>query len=441
MKPEQLHVILLARAVAPWHGVGGLERHVADMTRHLLRRGVRVTLVTPPPSARQGADDEAPSWLDAALEDGRLTVRHVPYLTFPLAGRRGTTILDRVTAYPLFGRRAGRVAQRLVEEGGVQIVHGHGASALGYAQARARDRFGTVPFVFNPHGLEEFGGTDPSRVRLKALAYRPLQAAVQACADAADRVISTDDVLAPMVQAHLGVGADRLRVIPNAVDLDEIDALASRANTSEVGALGSGSPAPHATPNEDRELLLAVGRLEANKGFHVLIDALARLSTMAGAPEWHLVLVGDGSRRGALQRQVLEAGLADRILFVGRVPDDEVHQWYADASLFVHPTLYEGSSLVTLEAMAHHCAVVATTAGGIPDKVRQGITGWLVPPGDTDALACALAGALSNRARLPAMGEAGRALVERKFSWPAVTDRLLDLYAETLAGTTDRGAR
>ena len=48
MKPEQLHIILLSRATAPWHGVGGLERHVADMTRHLLRRGVRVTLVTPP---------------------------------------------------------------------------------------------------------------------------------------------------------------------------------------------------------------------------------------------------------------------------------------------------------------------------------------------------------------------------------------------------------
>ena len=139
-----------------------------------------MTLVTPPPSVRQDADDETLPLLDAAVADGRLTLRHVPYLTFPLAGQRGTTILDRVTAYPLFGRRAGRAAQRLVEQGGVQIVHGHGASALGYAQARARDRLGTVPFVFNPHGLEEFGGTDPSRARLKTLAYRPLRAAVRA---------------------------------------------------------------------------------------------------------------------------------------------------------------------------------------------------------------------------------------------------------------------
>ncbi len=435
MNPERLRVVLLSRAVAPWHGVGGLERHVADMTRHLVRRGVRVTLVTPPPARLAGARAEDATLLpglDDAHADGRFETRFVPYVTFPFAGRRGTTILDRITAYPYFGCRAGRLAQRLVEDGGVQIVHGLGASALGYARQRARDRIGTVPFVFNPQGLEEFGGTDPSRARLKTLAYWPLRVAVRACSDAADRVIATDEVLAPVVRTHLGVGDNRLCVIPNAVDLDVIDALASagsrNADGSGTGANGS-VRAPH---GEDGALLLAVGRLEANKGFHVLIEALARLSAGPRAPAWQLVLVGDGPRRGALERQAQEAGLGDRIRFVGRLADEAVHRWYAAATLFVHPTLYEGSSLVTLEAMAHRCAVVASAAGGIPDKVEQGVTGWLVPPGDAGALARAIAGALSNRGRLPAMGEAGRVLVERKFSWPAVTDRLLDLYDEIL---------
>ena len=154
-------------------------------------------------------------------------------------------------------------------------------------------------------------------------------------------------------------------------------------------------------------LLLAVGRLEANKGFQVLIEALARLSGMSGARTCHLVFVGDGPRRTALERQVQEAGLGDQVHFVGRLPDDVVQQWYADATLFVHPTLYEGSSLVTLEAMANRCAVVASAAGGIPDKVVQGVTGWLVPPGNADALTRAIAGALSNRARLPCNGRSG----------------------------------
>ena len=417
MTPDELRIVVLARAVYPWHGVGGLERHVHDLVRCLLARGVRLTLVTPPPA---GDED--------ALRDRRLTTRFVPYRTFPFAGRRGTTILDRGTAYPLFGWRAGRLAQRLVEQGRAQIVHGLGASVLGYARARARDRLETVPLVFNPQGLEEFGATDPARAPLKRLAYRPLRAAVRACARAADRVLATDDVFVPVVLGHLPVAPDRVRVVPNAVDLERIDACAARAaeGARELRRTIGGA--------EDDALLVAAGRLESNKGFHVLVDAASKLAAGGGGPPWRLVVIGDGPRRRALERQVRASGLGRRVHLVGRVPDDAVHAWYAAATVFVHPTLYEGSSLVTLEAMAHRRAVVATAAGGVPDKVAPGVTGWLVPPGDAPALAAALRSALSNRRRLEAMGRAGRAVVERRFSWTAVTDRLLAVYADVLAG-------
>ncbi len=419
MTPQR--ILVLTRAVYPLHGIGGLERHVYDLARHLLGRGVAVTLVTPPPRRDAGAPDPS----DPVFGHERLTARFVPYRTFPFAGRRGTTILDRNTAYPLFGWRAGRLAQRLVAQGAAQIVQGYGAATLGYALARARDPLETVPFVLNPQGLEEFGGTDPGRAPLKRLAYRPLQAAVRACARAADRVVATDDALLPVVEEHLGVPREKAPVIPNAVDLDRFAARPAGEARHLRASIGAG---------EGDSLLVAVGRLEANKGFHVLIEALARLARGPAAPPWRLVLVGDGPRRGALRRQVREAGLESRVHLPGRVADEAVHAWYAAATLFVHPTLYEGSSLVTLEAMAHRRAVVATAAGGIPDKVVPGVTGWLVPPGDAAALAGALRSALADRERLPAMGEAGRAVVEQRFSWAAVTDRLLALYAEVLAG-------
>ena len=420
MSGSDLRVLMLTRAIYPWHGVGGLERHCYDLVRHLLARDVRVTLVTPP----RGRTDE-----EGALSDRRLTAHAVPYRTFPFAGRRGTTILDRSTAYPVFGWRAGRLAQRLVEQSRAQIVHGHGASALGYALARARDPVQTVPLVFNPHGLEELGGSDPSRIPFKRLAYRPLQAAVRACAGAADRVLATDEVLVPVVLRHLPVSADRVSVAPNAVDLERIDAHAARAVDGRCELRRSlGIP-------ENDALLVAAGRLESNKGFHVLVQALARLASQGGQPApWRLVLIGDGPRRGRLERQVRQAGLGGRVHLLGRLSDDAVHAWYAASALFVHPTLYEGSSLVTLEAMAHRRAVVASAAGGIPDKVSPGVTGWLVPPGDARALAAALRAALADRRRLDAMGRAGRAVVETKFSWTAVTDRLLALYEQVLAG-------
>ncbi|MDP7339212.1 MAG: glycosyltransferase, partial [Vicinamibacterales bacterium] len=135
-----------------------------------------------------------------------------------------------------------------------------------------------------------------------------------------------------------------------------------------------------------------------------------------------------------LERAVRTAGLADRVTFAGRVDECELHAWYEAASLFVHPTLYEGSSLVTLEAMAHRRPVIATRAGGIPDKVTPGVSGWLVEPGDADALAHAVGEALGAMNRVAGMGDAGRAIVEREFSWVTATDRLLDLYRDVLAG-------
>lgn len=424
MRPEALHVIVLTRAVAPLHGVGGLERSVHDIVRHLLRRGVRVTLIT----RRAAASSASP----ACLQHERLTIREVPYWTFPFSGHRGTTVIDRSSAYLLFGHRAGRLAERLVRRGGVHLVHGMGAAALGYARARRADRLGTVPFIFNPHGMEEFGSTGPELGTLKRLAYAPLRSAVRTCAQAADRVIATDRVLVPTVVNHLHVAEGRVSVVPNAVDLEDVDRLTDPAAARNIrGRLGLSPP---------DVLLLGVGRLEANKGFHYLISALAALIPAASSPHngWRCVVLGEGPYRSHLEREIASAGLRDRVLLPGRVSEAELHAWYEAATLFVHPSLYEGSSIVTLEAMAHRRAIVATTAGGLPDKVQPGLNGWLVAPGDSDALASALRQALASRDRLTAMGHESRSRVEREFAMTAAVGRLLELYDEVLCGRANR---
>jgi glycosyltransferase involved in cell wall biosynthesis len=88
---------------------------------------------------------------------------------------------------------------------------------------------------------------------------------------------------------------------------------------------------------------------------------------------------------------------------------------------------------VTLEAMAHRRAVVATRAGGIPDKVKPGVNGWLVEPADASALAGAISGALGEPARLAAFGLASRDIVEREFSWDAAGRATIAMYKELLA--------
>ncbi len=420
-----LRVAVLTRALYPLHGYGGLERHVFDLVRHLLDRNVHITLIT----QRERADRSKDTGADAVLRHPGLLVKTMPYWTFPLAGRRGTTVLDRGTAYLLFGWRAGRFAGQLSSAGSVDIVHGLGASALGYALGR--DRYPS-PFVFNPQGLEEFGATDPRRAPLKRLGYWPLRAAVRKCAQAADRVIATDRVLVQPVLTHLGVAPDVVRVIPNAIDIAACDRPDSRTRAIALRAQIGLRP--------DDVLFFSVGRLEANKGFGVFIRALGELvgsGTLTGSA-WRWVLAGDGPQRNALEREIARHRLDGRVQLVGRVSTDELHGWYETATLFVHPTLYEGSSLVTLEAMAHRRAVVASAAGGLPDKVKPGLNGWLVQPGDVSGLASAVQDALSDRGRLTRMGAESRALVEREFSWAAVVERQLALYDELLASSTRR---
>jgi glycosyltransferase involved in cell wall biosynthesis len=165
------------------------------------------------------------------------------------------------------------------------------------------------------------------------------------------------------------------------------------------------------------------------KGFHVLAKALGALAARAEAlPRWRWVLVGDGPYRATIEAAVRDAGVGSRMIATGRLSDADLASWYDAADLFVHPTLYEGSSLVTLEAMARDKAVVATRAGGLPDKVVPGVTGWLVEPGQPAQLEEALASALSAPEARLAFGQAGRQLVEREFSWPAVAARLIEIY-------------
>jgi glycosyltransferase involved in cell wall biosynthesis len=176
-----------------------------------------------------------------------------------------------------------------------------------------------------------------------------------------------------------------------------------------------------------------VGRLERYKGFADVHAALERLlSRDALPPRWAWVVVGAARERGA--QETLAAGLTSHAHFPGRVPDELLHALYARADVFVHATRFEGSSLVTLEAMAHGLPVVATRAGGIPDKVVDGETGLLVEPGDVRGLADRLGRMAAAPQEARAMGARGRERALRHFAWPRLVERTVAFYEELLTG-------
>jgi glycosyltransferase involved in cell wall biosynthesis len=377
-----------------------MERAVYLQAKHLRARGVDVVLVTRP-ATREGA--RFPGDVVTVAYGSRRAGAH---------GR----VLDRIVHYPSFSSRVGEAVARLVREGTVDVVDAQGLTALGYGRLRAADRALRAPLVMNPQGMEEHkaGG-------LKRLALTRLRALSRESARLADVVVATDEATRGDVPRLLRVPADKVVVLPNGVDPEEI-ALLTPADPGRVVAEaipGTGGALP---------LLLSVGRLEAYKGFDDVLAALAFLHDRQALPAaWMWVVVGAGSAEKALKGRI-PRHLEARVKLAGRVDDGVLHALYARASAFVHATRYEGSSLVTLEAMAHALPVVATRAGGIPDKVADGETGFLVAPGDVGGLARALHDLLQDPERARAMGSRGRAVVAERFSSAVLIERTLATY-------------
>lgn len=411
---EPLRVAMLARVVYPIHGYGGIEKHVYHLTTHLARLGVAVTLFV-----QDAPESEALTALRA-----HMTVVTQPYdRTSPVF--RPNSIIGRQINYPMYTLRQGTTVAAQVRNGDFDIVHTQGLCAYGYARARWHDpRLAAVPFFANPHGLEEYRTPDWR----KWVAYAPFRALYSAGHRAADYAIATDACTAPDLPRYLGVDPARVVVIPSAIDSSEnllpIDPArihALRAQYAPDGGL----------------LFVSVSRLERNKGYHISAAAFARAHHNGILPpDWRWVLVGSGKERPALERLVAELGIAQHVTFAGKVNDDDLQNLYAAADVFVHPTLYEGSSLVTLEAMIHQRPVLATHAGGIPDKVFTGVNGILVPPGDVDALYQGLCDMLTARPQWGAWGAAGAAIVRSTFDWPVVARHNLDIYQAAVARQT-----
>lgn len=220
----------------------------------------------------------------------------------------------------------------------------------------------------------------------------------------------------PSVVEHLRtrahMAASRLRCIPGGVDVERIKA----APPADRRALGLG---------DDEQVILWVGRFDPIKGLDELIDAFAIVVKENNAK---LLLAGEGAYEPAIRRRVDQAGLVDRVMFLGRRTD--VASLLKIADVFVLPSRTEGMPNALLEAMAAGRAIVTTDVPGCRDVVENEVTGMVVPSRDVGALA----GALSRSIRLLTvrirLGAAAAEHVAARFTQRACFDRYLSLYAE-----------
>jgi mannosyltransferase len=227
-----------------------------------------------------------------------------------------------------------------------------------------------------------------------------------------DAIIATSDVSASFLKREA-------TVIPHGVDTEVYAPPPDRAATfAESGLPG-------------RYAIGCFGRIRAQKGSDVFVDAMCRL--LPRYPDFSAVMVGavvaeQTGFANDLKKRIEAAGLASRIVITGELEIDEVQRWYQRLTIYAFTSRNEGFGLTLIEAMAAGAALVAARAGAAELVVEDGITGVLVPAGDVEALAAALEPLMRDPQAAGAMGARGRQRVMEKFSLEAEAAAIAEVY-------------
>ncbi len=238
-----------------------------------------------------------------------------------------------------------------------------------------------------------------------------------------DGLIAVAEDVKTSIQAHIGgIPEAKIPVIFNSVDFRRYQIDVDRAAVR--GRLGL-------RPTD--QLLAVVATFKEQKGHRYLLEAAALLGERR--PDLHLLLIGDGELRTALEERTRVLGLAERVHFLGTRRD--VPELLAASDGFVLPSLWEGLSVALVEAMAGALPVVATRVSGTNQVMVDGETGWLVPPADPAALAAAIEALLADPKEAAARGDRARRRVEKLFSAQKQARDHLALFEQAM-GTNGR---
>jgi glycosyltransferase involved in cell wall biosynthesis len=233
-----------------------------------------------------------------------------------------------------------------------------------------------------------------------------------------NRVIAISEEIGRVLVSE-GLPPHKLRVVRSAVDQGRYVRPCDRA--AVAAALG--------VPT-DALLLGVVAQLIDRKGHRVLLAALPPL--VAAYPGLRVFFFGQGPLRPALAREIAAAGLSGIVTLAGFRHDLETILPCLD--LLVHPAMMEGLGVSLLQASSAGVPIVASRAGGIPEAVRDGENGLLVPPGDATALGAAIGELLADRERRRSLGMGGQALMAREFSLDTMVEGNLAVYRELVPG-------
>lgn len=304
----------------------------------------------------------------------------------------------------------------------VHLLHAHSPCLNGLAAVAAGRSLG-LPVVYETRAFWEDAAVDQGKAREGDLRYRITRALETRVYRQANEVTCICEGLRSDIVAR-GIPAQRVTIVPNAVDANQFPLLGGRdtALESRLGLAG-------------KQVLGFIGSFYPYEGLDLLIEALPKIA--AQHPAVVLLLVGGGMEERMLRDLAAARGMSDRVIFTGRVPHHEVPAYTSLVDLFVFPRksmrLTETvTPLKPLEAMAQGRVVLASDVGGHKELIDDGRTGLLFKAGDIADLARSVGSFLSGTRDARAMIEAGRAFIESERNWRTVSSRYIDVYRRAL---------
>lgn len=298
------------------------------------------------------------------------------------------------------------------------VLHAHSPCLNAIAALRAGRKFG-IPVVYEVRAFWEDAAVDHGTSTENGLRYKLTRGLETYALKRADAVTTICEGLRGDIVAR-GIPASKVTVIPNAVDIDKF-AVGGQADLELKRKLGL----------EHNRLIGFIGSFYAYEGLDVLLRAVPALSQRH--PDLRVLLVGGGPQDANLRQQAKDLGIADKVVFTGRVPHDQVQKYYDLLDVLVYPRMsMRLTDLVTplkpLEAMAQGRILAASSVGGHRELIVDGKTGVLFAPDDPASLAAKVGDLLDAQVLWPALRSAGRAYVETERNWPVSVARYKNIY-------------
>ena len=347
-----MRIIMLSWEYPP-NIVGGMGRHVADLSPALAQLGVEVHVITPINKLNQAK---------IQIEDG-VHVHRVyappfePNETIYNYAIKTNRYLEQYTSYMTYTDA---------------IIHVHDW-LTSFASIALKERW-NCPLLATIHATERGRGRGNITNKLQ----REIEEEERRLTHEVDHIIVCSQPMHQEVMDYFNIPAHKTTVIPNGVSLSPY-----QHSEKEISDYRS-----RYAQNPDTLIITSVGRLVYEKGIHVLVQAMPEV--LKKYPNAKLLIAGKGPEYTPLEEQIVELGLTDNVSLLGFVSDQERDLLFKIANCAAFPSLYEPFGIVALEAMVHRCPVIVSEVGGLVETVSHGETGLTTYPNQAESVAWAI---------------------------------------------------